>query len=74
VAESFFATLKREVEEIDSFDGWADANLSVGEHLDAFYSPTRRLGAQLHQPDQIRADAFGGQSSARKPSTKPGQP
>ena len=41
VAESFFATLKREMEEIDSPESLADANLSIGEHIDGFYTSQR---------------------------------
>lgn len=45
VAESFFATLKREIEDIDSLDSWAGANLSIGEYIDGFYNPQRRHSA-----------------------------
>jgi putative transposase len=45
VAESFFATLKREMEDIDSLDGWVTANLSIGEYIDGFYNPQRRHSA-----------------------------
>ena len=45
VAESFFATLKREMEEIDSLESWAAANLSIGEYIDGFYNPRRRHSA-----------------------------
>ena len=45
VAESFFATLKREMEDIDSLDGWIAANLSIGEYIDGFYNPQRRHSA-----------------------------
>ena len=45
VAESFFATLKREMEEIDSLESWAAANLSIGEYIDGFYNPQRRHSA-----------------------------
>jgi transposase InsO family protein len=34
VAESFFATLKREMEGIDDFETRKVANLSVGEYID----------------------------------------
>lgn len=42
VAESFFATLKRELEEIDSLESWAAADLSIGEYIDGFYNSKRR--------------------------------
>ena len=42
VAESFFATLKREMENIDSLESWVGANLSIGEYIDGFYNPKRR--------------------------------
>lgn len=45
VAESFFATLKREMEEIDSLESWAAANLSIGEYIDSFYNSQRRHSA-----------------------------
>jgi putative transposase len=45
VAESFFATLKREMENIDGLDGWVDANLSIGEYIDGFYNTKRRHSA-----------------------------
>lgn len=45
VAESFFATLKRELEEIDSLGSWAAANLSIGEYIDGFYNSKRRHSA-----------------------------
>ena len=45
VAESFFATLKREMEDIDNLDGWVDANLSIGEYIDGFYNTKRRHSA-----------------------------
>jgi putative transposase len=42
VAESFFSTLKREMEDIDHLESWATATLSVGEYIDGFYNPQRR--------------------------------
>ena len=42
VAESFFATLKREIEGIDDFESWAGANLAIGEYIDGFYNIRRR--------------------------------
>jgi transposase InsO family protein len=45
VAESFFASLKREIEDIDSLEGWAAANRSIGEYIDGFYNPQRRHSA-----------------------------
>jgi len=45
VAESFFATLKREMEEIDSLESRAGANLSIGEYIDGFYNSQRRHSA-----------------------------
>jgi putative transposase len=45
VAESFFATLKREMEEIDNLESWAAANLSIGEYIDGFYNSKRRHSA-----------------------------
>jgi transposase InsO family protein len=45
VAESFFATLKREIEDIDSLESWAGANLSIGEYIDGFYNTRRRHSA-----------------------------
>jgi putative transposase len=45
VAESFFATLKREMEDIDSLEGWVAADRSIGEYIDGFYNPQRRHSA-----------------------------
>lgn len=45
VAESFFATLKREMEGIDDFETREVANLLVGEYIDGFYNPCRRHSA-----------------------------
>jgi putative transposase len=45
VAESFFATLKRELEGIDDFESWEAANLSIAEYIDGFYNPCRRHSA-----------------------------
>ena len=38
VAESFFATLKREIEDIDHLECWDVANILVGECIDGFYN------------------------------------
>jgi transposase InsO family protein len=45
VAESFFASLKRELEDMDDFESWQAANLSVGEYIEGFYNPCRRHSA-----------------------------
>jgi putative transposase len=45
VAESFFATLKRELEGIEDFESWEAANLSIGEYIEGFYNPCRRHSA-----------------------------
>jgi len=51
VAESFFATLKREMEGIDDFETREVADLSVGEYIDGFYNPCRRHSAlNYHSP------------------------
>ena len=51
VAESFFASLKRELEGIDDFETWEVAHLSVGEYIDGFYNPCRRHSAlNYHSP------------------------
>lgn len=42
VAESFFATLKREVEEVDHFESRAQAHAVVGEYIEDFYNLQRR--------------------------------
>jgi transposase InsO family protein len=42
VAESFFASLKREVEEIESFESRAQARATIAEYIDAFYNLQRR--------------------------------
>jgi putative transposase len=42
VSESFFASLKREVEEIDRLEGRVQATTIVGEYIDRFYNLQRR--------------------------------
>ena len=42
VAESFFATLKREMDNADDLESRASATLSISEYIDGFYNPTRR--------------------------------
>jgi transposase InsO family protein len=42
VAESFFATLKREVEEIDHLESHAQANAVLADYIDRFYNFQRR--------------------------------
>jgi transposase InsO family protein len=45
VAESFFATLKREMENIDDLESRAAATLSVREYIEGFYNLQRRHSA-----------------------------
>jgi len=45
VAESFFSTLKREIENIDQFESWEAANISIAEYIDGFYNLHRRHSA-----------------------------
>jgi len=48
VAESFFASLKREMEGIDDLESWEAANISIGEYgeyIEGFYNPCRRHSA-----------------------------
>jgi putative transposase len=42
VAESFFASMKREMEDIDDLQGWAAAALSIGDYIDGLYNFQRR--------------------------------
>ena len=42
VAESFFATLKREMDNADDLESRAVATLSISEYIDGFYNPRRR--------------------------------
>jgi len=50
-------------EGIDDFESWEVANISIGEYIEGFYNPCRpSFGAQLQQPDRIRADAFSEES------------
>ena len=42
VAESFFATLKREVEDIERFESRAQATATIGDYIDKFYNLQRR--------------------------------
>jgi len=45
VAESFFASLKRELEEVDDLESRGQATLLVGEYIDGFYNVQRRHSA-----------------------------
>lgn len=45
VAESFFSTLKRELEGIDDFESRAGAALAIGAYIDGFYNVQRRHSA-----------------------------
>ena len=45
MAESFFSTLKRELEGIDAFESGAGATLAVGDYIDGFYKLRRRHSA-----------------------------
>ena len=45
VAESFFATLKREMDDADNLESKASATLAVGEYIDGFYNIRRRHSA-----------------------------
>ena len=42
VAESFFASLKREVEEIERFESRGQARATLAEYIDKFYNVQRR--------------------------------
>jgi putative transposase len=42
VAESFFGTLKREVEEVDRFESRLQARIVIKDYIDAFYNVQRR--------------------------------
>jgi transposase InsO family protein len=45
VAESFFSTLKREIENIDHLESWEIANTTIAEYIDGFYNLHRRHSA-----------------------------
>ena len=45
VAESFFSTLKRELEGIDDFESRVGATLAIGAYIDGFYNIQRRHSA-----------------------------
>jgi transposase InsO family protein len=42
VGESFFASMKREVDEIDRFESRAQASLIIGDYIERFYNVQRR--------------------------------
>lgn len=42
VAESFFATIKGELIDHQSYATHAEATASIGDYIDAFYNPQRR--------------------------------
>ena len=45
VAESFFATLKAEVEGLEQYRTHLEATSSIADYIDGFYNPTRRLSS-----------------------------
>ena len=45
VAESFFSTIKRELEGIDDFESRLGATLAIGAYIDGFYNIQRRHSA-----------------------------
>jgi len=45
VAESFFATLKRELNGVEAFESRTAATLSIGDYIDRFYNLQRRHSA-----------------------------
>lgn len=50
MAESFFSTLKREME-IDHPESWEAANISIADYIDGFYNLHRRHSAlNYHSP------------------------
>jgi putative transposase len=51
VAESFFSTLKRELENLDHLESWEAANIAIAEYIDGFYNLHRRHSAlDYHSP------------------------
>lgn len=42
VAESFFATLKAELVDLEQYRTYAEATSSIADYIDGFYNPTRR--------------------------------
>jgi putative transposase len=45
VAESFFSTLKREMENMDHLESWEAANISIADYINGFYNLHRRHSA-----------------------------
>ncbi len=45
VAESFFSTLKREMDNLDHLESWEAAKISIAEYIDGFYNLHRRHSA-----------------------------
>lgn len=45
VAESFFSTLKREMENMDHLESWEAANISIADYINGFYNLYRRHSA-----------------------------
>jgi hypothetical protein len=75
VAESFFATLKREMEDIDDLESIAAAAISIGEYIDGFYNFQRRHSAIAYAlPRAVRVGPFREKGCVTKPSTESGQP
>jgi transposase InsO family protein len=45
VAESYFSTLKREMEKMDHLESWEAANNSIADYINGFYNLHRRHSA-----------------------------
>jgi transposase InsO family protein len=58
VAESFFPSLKREMENIDDLGSWAGANLDSRVHRRLLQFPAPALDDQLEQSRRVRAHTF----------------
>jgi hypothetical protein len=74
VAESFFSTLKRELEGIDDFESRAGATLAIGDYIDGFRTSGIAIRSSPTPARRVRADTFREESSVTTPSIRSGQP
>ena len=74
VAESFFATLKREMAKADDLESRAPATLPISEYIDGFYNSNAATRPSTTSAPSNLNSTVREQSSVTKPSTRSGQP
>ena len=69
MAESFFATLEREVLNRRRFRSQAEARMAIFQWLEGWYNPHRRLGPRLSFTHQLREETAA--AECLKPKSVP---